>query len=31
MPVKIKTIEMQAASAPDWYSMKTSPLHLVAA
>ena len=31
MPIKIKTIEMQAAGVPDWYSMKPSPVLRVAA
>lgn len=31
MPVKIKTIEMQSASVPDWYSMARTPLLQVAA
>lgn len=29
MPVKIKTIEMQPAGVPDWYSLQASPLQLV--
>ena len=31
MPVKIKTIEMQAASIPEWYSMTPTPFLRVAA
>lgn len=29
MPVKIKTIEVQAAARPDWYSLQASPLQLL--
>ncbi|MFT3847865.1 MAG: phage/plasmid replication protein [Propionivibrio sp.] len=31
MPIKIKTIELRAAAAPDWYSMERTPLVQVAA
>lgn len=31
MPIKIKTIEAQAAAMPDWYRLQTSPLQLVRA
>lgn len=31
MPIKIKTIEMQAASVPEWYSMQSTPLLRIAA
>lgn len=31
MPIKIKTIELTAAAAPDWYSMERTPLIQVAA
>lgn len=29
MPVKVKTIEVQAAAMPDWYRLQASPLQLV--
>lgn len=31
MPIKIKTIELAASAAPDWYSMERTPLIKVAA
>ena len=31
MPIKIKTIELVASAAPDWYSMERTPMVRVAA